>query len=105
MCKSREVNGKDIFRAIGTAMSEYNVSWDKCVSLGVDNTYQNVECHNSAIVETRKKNKNILIRCPCHVVHNAQKKKQQMSLLAPQILILLVDIYFHLDYLELIKIF
>lgn len=101
MCKSRESNAKAIFRAIDTAMSKYGVSWDKCVSLGVDNTSVNVGRHNSVIVEARKKNEDIILMgCPCHIAHNAAKKATDVfsKINGFDIDELLVDVYFHFDY-------
>ena len=65
MCKSREANAKEIFKSIDTAMSKCNVSWDKCVSVGLGNTYVNVGSHNSVIVNSRKKNVNVILM-GCH---------------------------------------
>lgn len=45
MCKSIEANPKDIFTTIDTAMSKYDVSCDKYVSMEVNNTSVNVGCH------------------------------------------------------------
>ena len=81
---------------------KYDIPWENCVSLGVDNTSVNAGRHNSLIVEARKRNNNIfLMGCPCHIAHNAAKKATtafEKVVNNFDIEQLLVDIYFHFDY-------
>ena len=108
MCKCNESNAKVIFRAIDICMSKYGIFYGVFVSLDVGNTSVNVDRYNSAVVDTRRKNSNnILMGCPCHIVHKAAKKaadafsKLQRSSLEE----LCVDIYFHFDFSSKRKIF
>ena len=94
MCKFKESIAKAIFGAVDASMSKYEILWDKCVSLGVDNTSVSVGPYNSVIVKARKENSSILLTgCPCHITHNAASKIKCCSIEE-----LLVDIYFHFDF-------
>ena len=81
MCLSRSAaTAVGIFSAIITAFENDRISWEKCTSLGVDNTSVNVGKHNSLILEARKKNKNILLTgCPCHMAHNTASKDTKVD--------------------------
>ena len=102
MCVSSSSTAVGIFNAINNSMEKNMVSWDKCVSLGVDNTSMNVGKHNSVIVEARKKNKDIILMgCPCHIVHNTVSKATKAFVNVVKefdVEQLLVDVYFHFDY-------
>ena len=94
MCKFKESIAKAIFGAVDASMSKCDILWDKCVSLGVDNTSVSVGPYNSVIVKARKENSSILLTgCPCHITHNAASKIKCFSIEE-----LLVDIYFHFDF-------
>ena len=56
MCATTSSTAVGIFTAIDHALIKNDITWDKCVSLGVDNTSVNIARHNSVIVEARKKN-------------------------------------------------
>ena len=102
MCKSKESNAKAIFGFTDVSMLKYGVLWDICISLGVDNTSVNVCCCNSGIVEARKKDGNIILMgCPFHIAHNIAKKTTDAFSKINRFSFeeLLVDIYFHSDYL------
>ena len=102
MCASSSSTAVGIFNAINNSMEKNMVSWDKCVSLGVDNTSVNVGKHNSVIVEARKKNKDIILMgCPCHIAHNTASKATKSFVNVVKefdVEQLLVDVYFHFDY-------
>ena len=102
MCLSKVSTAVGIFTSINNVFQKYDIPWENCVSLGVDNTSVNVGRHNSLIVETRKRNNNIfLMGCPCHIAHNAAKKATtafEKIVNNFDIEQLLVDIYFHFDY-------
>lgn len=102
MFESTSSTAVGIFTAINNALVKNDISWDKCVSLAVDNTSVNVGRHNSVIVEARKKNEDIILMgCPCHVAHNtASKATNSFVKVANNFDVeqFLVDIYFHFDY-------
>ena len=84
-------------------MSKYGILWDKCVLLGMSNTCVNVGHYDSVIVEARRKSSGVvLIWCPCHIALNAAKKTKDAfsEISCFSIEELLVDIYFHFDYLS-----
>ena len=75
MCLSKVSKAVGIFTSINNVFQKYDIPWENCVSLGVDNTSVNVDRHNSLIVESRKRNNNIfLMGCPSRTAHNAAKK-------------------------------
>ena len=59
-------------------MARNGIAWDNYVSLAVNNTSLNVGRTNSVIVETRKKNKNMLMGFPCHMANNNASKSTQV---------------------------
>ena len=97
MCLSRASTAAAIFSSINDAFVANDVSWDNCVSLGVDNTSINVGKHRSLFVETTKLNPQIMLMgCPCHIAHNATDALEN-CVNGFDIKELLVDIYFHFD--------
>ena len=74
------------------------------VSLAVDNTSLNVGRNNSVIVEARKKNEHIILMgCQCHIAYNAASKATKAFVKVVDnfdVEELIVDIYFHFDYLS-----
>ena len=61
MCLSRASTAAAIFSSINDAFVANDVSWDNCVSLGVDNTSVNVGKHRSLFVEAKKLNPHIML--------------------------------------------
>ena len=61
MCLSRTSTAAAIFSSINDAFVSNDVSWDNCVSLGVDNTSVNVGKHRSLFVEAKKLNPHIML--------------------------------------------
>lgn len=95
-----EANLKNIFTAIDNIIPTYNVPCDKYVSLEVESTSENVGHHNSGVVGVRKKELEYHFDgCPCHIDHNAATdgctRTKDFDIEE-----LLVDIYFHFDYLS-----
>ena len=96
---SSDVDG--IFAAIDKAFGNNGIPWDKCISLGVDNTSVNIGKHHSLITKARENNDEIiLIGCPCHMAYNtarhATKAFEKFVIFNAEEL--LVDLYLHFDY-------
>ena len=96
---SSDVDG--IFAAIDKAFGNNGIPWDKCISLGVDNTSVNIGKHHSLITKARENNDEIiLIGCPCHMAYNtarhATKSFEKFVIFNAEEL--LVDLYLHFDY-------
>ena len=90
-----------IFAAIDKAFGNNGIPWDKCISLGVDNTSVNIGKHHSLITKARENNDEIiLIGCPCHMAYNtarhATKAFEKFVIFNAEEL--LVDLYLHFDY-------
>ena len=73
MCLSSFSDADGIFAAIDKAFANNGILWDKCISLGVDNTSVNIGKHHSLITKAREKNDVILMGCPCHMAHNTAR--------------------------------
>ena len=101
MCASTST-AVGIFAAINNVLVKNDITWDKCVSLGVDNTSVNVGRHNSLNVEASKKNEDIILMgWLCHIAHNtASKATNSFVKVANNFDVeqFLVDVYFHFDY-------
>ena len=96
---SSDVDG--IFAAIDKTFGNNGIPWDKCISLGVDNTSVNIGKHHSLITKARENNDEIiLIGCPCHMAYNtarhATKAFEKFVIFNAEEL--LVDLYLHFDY-------
>ena len=102
MCLSRASTAAANFSSINDAFVANDVSWNNCVSLGVDNTSVNVGKHHSLFVEAKKLNPHIMLMgCPCHIAHNTAAKATdalENCVNGFDIKELLVDRYFHFDY-------
>jgi len=60
-----------IFDKMDGVLSNYEIPWDNCVGLGVDNTSVNTGRHNSIISRIHAINQNVyLMGCPCHIATN-----------------------------------
>ena len=104
MCLSKSSTAVGIFSLIDEVFPKNEIPWENCISLGVDNTSVNVGKHKSLIVEARKQNANIILMgCPCHIAHNTAKHGTtafEQVLQGFDVEELLVDVYFHFDYLS-----
>ena len=106
MCLSSFSDADGIFKAIDKAFANNRIRWDKCISLGVDNTSVNIGKHHSLITKTRVKNDEmILMGCPCHMAHiaarHAIKTFEKFVIFNAEEL--LVDLYFYFDYSSKLK--
>uniref|UniRef100_H3A325 HAT C-terminal dimerisation domain-containing protein n=1 Tax=Latimeria chalumnae TaxID=7897 RepID=H3A325_LATCH len=64
-----------IFQGTDCCFQQYNIPWYNCVSFSLDNTFVNMDKHNSLMSRAKEKNKHICIRrYPCHIIHNTASK-------------------------------
>ena len=102
MCLSTSSTADGIFTSIDNVFVQNELSWNNCISLGVDNTSVNIGKHHSLITKAREKNSDIILMgCPCHMAHNTAQHAVKMfegCLKDFNIEELLVDIYCHFDY-------
>ena len=102
MCLSTSSTADGIFTSIDNVFVQNELSWNNCISLGVDNTSVNIGKHHSLITKAREKNSDIILMgCPCHMAHNTAQHAVKMfegCLKDFNIEELLVDIYYHFDY-------
>ena len=101
MYLSSSSDADGIFAAIDKAFANNGILWDKCISLGFDNTSVNIGKHHSLITNARQKNDEIILMgCPCHMAHDtarhATKAFEKFVIFNAEEL--LVDSYFHFDY-------
>ena len=99
LSSSSDTNG--LLSAVDKAFANNGIPWDKCISLGVDNTSVNIGKHHSLITKAREKNDEIILMgCPCHMAHNAARHatKAFEKFVIFNAEELLVDLYFHFDY-------
>ena len=101
MCLSSSFDADGRFATIDKAFDNNGIQWDKCISLGVDNTSVNIGKHHFLITKAREKNdETILMGCPCHMAHNTAR---HATMAFEKFVIfnaeeLLVDLFFHFDY-------
>ena len=76
MLKGQDAStAKIIFDSVDEQFNKYNILWDHCIGIGLDNTNANIGEHNSIKSRARQKNKNVVVAgCPCHILHNATQK-------------------------------
>ena len=101
MYLSSSSDADGIFAAIYKAFANNGILWDKCISLGFDNTSVNIGKHHSLITNAREKNDEIILMgCPCHMAHDtarhATKAFEKFVIFNAEEL--LVDSYFDFDY-------
>ena len=101
MCLSSSSDADGIFAAIDKAFANNGILWNKCISLGFDNTSVNIGKHHPLIRNAREKNDEIILMgCPCHMVHDtarhATKAFEKFVIFNAEEL--LVDSYFDFDY-------
>ena len=64
-----------IFSSIEKKFEVYEIPWENCISLSVDNTNSMIGKRNSVASRLLEKNNNIFIGgCPCHLAHLAASK-------------------------------
>ena len=74
MCLSSSSDADGIFAAIDKAFANNGILWNKCISLGFDNTSVNIGKHNPLIRNAREKNDEIILMgYPCHMVHDTTR--------------------------------
>ena len=62
----------EIFQKIDGVLGQCDVSWENCISFGVDNTNLNIGAVNSIRSRVNQVNPSICFTgCPCHIIHNA----------------------------------
>lgn len=60
-----------IFTKMNEVLCSCGISWDECVSLGVDNTSVNLRVRNSIVTRVQAVNPNVyFMGSPCHSAHN-----------------------------------
>ena len=71
MALSTGGTAEEVFAAIDGCMSSYQIPWENCVAVGVDNTNVNVGKKNSIMTRVKAQNDSVYFSgCQCHVVHN-----------------------------------
>ena len=74
MCTTSGVNAvtaRAIFDKMNSVILSHNISWDKCVGLGVDKASVNIGKHNSIMTRVHSINSDVyFMGCPCHIAHN-----------------------------------
>ena len=75
MCMTKGSAAADIFGKMDKVLKWYGVCWNKCVSVGVDNTSVNLGKRNSIMTRVREKIPSVFFNgCPCRTVHNVACK-------------------------------
>ena len=65
MCLSTSSTADGIFTSIDNVFVQNELSWNNCISLGVDNTSVNIGKHHSLVTKAREKNSDIILMgCP-----------------------------------------
>ena len=65
----------EIFQKIDGVLQQCDVSWENCMSFGVDNINSNIGAVNSIRSHVNQVNPSIyFMGCPCHIIHNAARK-------------------------------
>lgn len=68
-------SAETIFSKMDETLRSNDVSWEKCVGIGVDNTSVNLGKRNSIMTRVLQKNPTaFFMGCPCHIVHNIALK-------------------------------
>ena len=75
MCTSSSTTAEGIFTTMQNVLTKHDISWAKCVGIGLDNTSVNMGCRNSIKTRILQQNSAIYVMgCPCHIVHNMAGK-------------------------------
>ena len=71
MCMTPSGTASDIFNAIDNCITTFNIRWDNCIAVGVNNTNVNMGNRHSIKTMVLEKNCSVYFNgCQCHVVHN-----------------------------------
>lgn len=72
---TRGSTSEDIFRKMDETLQKYGISWDNCISVGVDSTSANLGRSKSVMTKALEKNAAVFVNgCPCHIIHNTACK-------------------------------
>ena len=64
-----------MFDSVNNLFERYNIQWDHCIGIGLENTNANIGERNSIKSQACQKNDNIIIAgCPGHILHNASSR-------------------------------
>ena len=64
-----------MFNNVESQFTQHGIDWEYCSTIGLDNTNVNVGEYNSIKSRARDKFVNqIVIGCPCHILHNTSEK-------------------------------
>ena len=79
MCMTRGSTVADIFGKMDETLQHHGISWDNCVSVGVDNTSVNLGRRNSIMTWVTQKNPAVFFNgSQCHIFHNIASKAGDM---------------------------
>ena len=102
MALSTGGTAEEVFAAIDSCMSSYQIPWKNCVAVGIDNT--NVKCWKEEFNYDAVKAQNDSVYfsgCQCHVVHNTSAAAAAAALRNAtgfDVEDLMVDVYHRFDY-------
>ena len=92
MCMTRVSTSEDI--------TLYDISWDNCISVEVNNTSVNLGKSKSVLTKVLEKNPAVFFNgCPCHIIHNTACKAGDAYVGATHFAVedFCVDIYYWFD--------
>ena len=100
MCLTSSSTAEAIFTKINSTLENFDISWNRCVSFGVDNTNVNIGQRNSIKTRVHHYNPSVyFVGCPCHMVHNTASKASDSFEVETGFDIedMLVDLYYWFD--------
>ena len=78
MCMSSDATAKGIFSKMQEVQDRYELPWNNCVGISLDNTSVNMGRHNSIRTRVTRVNPAVyILGCPCHIVHNIENKADE----------------------------
>ena len=64
-----------MFDRVNNLFERYNIQWDHCMGICLDNTNTNIGERNSIKSQASQNNDDLITAgCPCHILHNASSK-------------------------------
>ena len=79
------IDGTDVstaeamFQSVDNQLNNRDISWDYCLTIGLDHANVNIGDHNSIKSRAKEKDGSIVIAgCPWHILHNASCKAGEM---------------------------